>query len=301
MRTLLICLAGFLLVAAAAQATPGDQATFDKAVAAYDAGHYEEAFAIFSELAENEDVAAMRNIALMLRRGQGVERNPKKALKWYAEAAHAGLATAQADLGIMLLDGEAGKPDQEEGVRWLTFAAEAGHPAAQFRMGELYEKGEFVEQDVELARKLYEAAAARGYRGAKEKLAALAPSQSAEAAPSNAGTAAPPLEGTTDGATEGTAAPTALASVTARMGRPVVMMDPIPDKPDRIGRSAERPAKPIMVQQQPPPLRVASELSAGPAPAPEAEPAPPLAGKVSLKGEGTMHKTFFSPPARLAP
>ncbi len=171
MRTLLS--AAFLLAASAAYAVPGDQATFDRGVAAYDAGQYEDAFKIFSDLADNDDLAAMRNVALMYRRGQGVLRNPQKAVKWYERAAEAGLGTAQADLGIMLLDGEAGDPEPEEAIMWLTYASDAGHAEAQFRLGELYEKGEYVTQNLELAKRLYTEAAERGHSAAEARLAAL--------------------------------------------------------------------------------------------------------------------------------
>ncbi len=53
-------------------------AVFDTGVAAYDAGNYERAFKIWWDL-QFEDVAAMRNVAMMLRNGQGVQRDPRKA------------------------------------------------------------------------------------------------------------------------------------------------------------------------------------------------------------------------------
>ena len=173
-RALIAALSLLLLTAEALPPVPGDQATFDKGVKAYDAGRYEDAFEIFSDLAHKDDLAAMRNVALMLRRGQGVEKDPDEAIDWYERAAEAGLVTAQADLGVMLLDGEAGKPDPKAAMQWLTRAARAGHPTAQFRLGELYEKGtSFMAPDVEAAKKLYGAAAAHRQRGAAARLAAL--------------------------------------------------------------------------------------------------------------------------------
>ena len=163
-----------LLTGAGLPTVPGDQATFSKGVEAYDAGRYEEAFEVFSDLADKDDLAAMRNVALMLRRGQGVEKDPDKAIDWYERAAEAGLVTAQADLGVMLLDGEAGKPDPKAAMPWLMMAAQAGHPTAQFRLGEMYEKGTpFMAPDVEAAKSLYGAAAAHRQRGAAARLAAL--------------------------------------------------------------------------------------------------------------------------------
>ena len=85
----------------------GDRGSFDSGVAAYDAGDYQKAFKIWWDL-RYEDLAAMRNVAMMLRKGQGMARDPKQAEELYLRAAEAGLPTAQADLADMLLKGEAG-------------------------------------------------------------------------------------------------------------------------------------------------------------------------------------------------
>ena len=77
-------------------------ATFDSGVAAYDAGDYAKAYEIWSAI-EDEDLAAMRNVAMMQRLGQGTVKDPKAAKQTYERAAEAGLPTAQADLADMLL------------------------------------------------------------------------------------------------------------------------------------------------------------------------------------------------------
>ncbi len=84
-----------LLLAGCATAENGKElaATFDKGVAAYDAGRYEEAFRIWSSI-RDQDVAAMRNVAMMLRQGEGVAKDPKQAEAIYLDAAEAGLPTA---------------------------------------------------------------------------------------------------------------------------------------------------------------------------------------------------------------
>lgn len=155
---------------------------FDSGVAAYDAGNYAQAYTIFKSI-DDEDLAAMRNVALMLRRGQGVAKDPKAAEAEYERAAEAGLPTAAADLGEMLMNGEAGPPDPKEAVPWLTIASAAHHPIAEFELGELYETGNGVTKDIEIARKLYSDAAARDVPGAKERLAALPPPPAPAAQP----------------------------------------------------------------------------------------------------------------------
>ena len=146
--------------------------TFAEGVAAYDAKDYARAYQTFVSI-DDRDLAAMRNVALMLRKGEGVAKDPKAAEEMYARAASGGLATAAADLGEMLLKGEAGPPDPKAALPWLAGAADAGHPVAAFELGQMYEDGNGVAKDLSIARKLYKAAADAGYQDAKQRLAAL--------------------------------------------------------------------------------------------------------------------------------
>ena len=163
----------------------GDElkAIFDKGVAAYDAGHYEEAFQLFQSI-DDEDVAAMRNEGLMLRKGLGTEKDPKAAEEMLGHAAELGLPTAQYDLAEMLLNGEAGPPDPRAALPLLTAAAAAHHPIAEYRLGVFYEEGTLVEKNLYTARTLYADAAARGVPEAKARLAALGGGPVTETKPS---------------------------------------------------------------------------------------------------------------------
>ena len=143
-------LAGLCVAFAGGCATAHDteelKAIFDSGLVAYDAGKYDEAFKIFQSI-DTEDVAAMRNEGLMLRKGQGTAKDPQAAEDILLRAADAGLPTAQYDLAEMLLDGEAGKPDPERALPWLTAAAAAHHPLAEYRLGLFYEQGYLVEKN----------------------------------------------------------------------------------------------------------------------------------------------------------
>jgi TPR repeat protein len=149
---------------------------FDAGVAAYDAKNYADAFRLFQSI-DDTDLAAMRNEAIMLRNGQGVEKDPLRAEDVYKRAAQGGLATAAADLGEMLLVGEAGPPDVKAAFPWLASAADAGHPIAAYELAQLYETGvkDTVPKNIDMARKLYERAAAGGMEEAKKHLQALPP------------------------------------------------------------------------------------------------------------------------------
>jgi TPR repeat protein len=171
------------LCACIASATPAQArssaeiaAIFDAGVTAYDAGDYQKAFQTWWEL-RYEDLAAMRNLAMMLRKGQGTDKNPKRAEELYLRAAEAGLPTAQADLADMYLKGELGPPDLAHALPLLEAAAAANHPVAQYQLGQLYETGAppLVPQDLEVARQLYASAAKHGMPEAAARSAYLGP------------------------------------------------------------------------------------------------------------------------------
>lgn len=187
--------AGFCLLfatgCASSVTTDSLKTTFDSGVAAYDAGDYARAYKIWTRI-DDLDLAAMRNVALMLRKGQGVAKDPKAAEAMYQRAAEAGLPTAQADLGEMLLNGEAGPPNPAAAVPWLAMAAAANHPIAQYELAGLYEKGEVVPHDLNVARRLYKASASHGMKEAQARLDALGPETPPQPLPQALPEAAPP-------------------------------------------------------------------------------------------------------------
>ena len=189
-----ILLAGFLFsLGACADPQSGQElaAVFVSGFEAYDAHDYPKAYKIWSSITDR-DVAAMRNVAMMLRTGQGVEKNPKAAEDMFERAAEAGLPTAQADLADMLIKGEAGPPDTARALPLLQAAAAANHPVAQFELGRFYETGTLVPKNEDAARKLYTEAARHGMKEASDRLAAMgpAPNSPPQAAPTAPVTAA---------------------------------------------------------------------------------------------------------------
>ncbi|HMH65300.1 MAG TPA: tetratricopeptide repeat protein [Rhizomicrobium sp.] len=175
--------AALTICACLAAAGPADARTateiaavFDAGVAAYDAGDYEKAFKTWWDL-RFEDLAAMRNLGMMLRKGQGTAKDPAMAEEIYLRAAEAGLPTAQADLADMYLKGEVGPPSLERALPLLQAAAAANHPMAQYQLGEFYETGAppLVPQNLEVARQLYASAARRGMPEAAARSAFLGP------------------------------------------------------------------------------------------------------------------------------
>ncbi len=149
---------------------------FDRGLKAYDAKQYQVAFQIWWHI-KDQDLAAMRNVALMLRNGQGVGKDPQKAESLLRTAAATGMPNAEVDLAEMYLNGETGSPDPKGAVPLLQDAAGAGHPLAEFLLGQMYEKGNAVPKDMSKATELYIAAAEGGLHDAKERLASLGQDQ----------------------------------------------------------------------------------------------------------------------------
>jgi uncharacterized protein len=148
------------------------QAAFDAGLRAYDAGDYKSAYKTWGKIDEY-DLAALRNVALMLRKGQGVDKDPKTALRKMLQAADVGLVTAQADAGEMILNGEGCPPDPAGAVPFLARAAAEGHPVAALELARILDEGKAVPQDLKQAHRLYEIAAAAGLPEAIQRLKEL--------------------------------------------------------------------------------------------------------------------------------
>lgn len=166
-------MAGTEKASSEAQIFKPDPVLFAAAVKAYEAGKYEEAFALWMPMAQQGDLAAMRNIGHMLRRGLGTEADPERALYFYRRAASRGLAGAQANLGMMLLEEPGDDEAAREAAKWFYRAAQGGHVRSMYQLGLLLEQGRGVKQSDEAAAKLYLLAARAGFDPAARRLAAI--------------------------------------------------------------------------------------------------------------------------------
>ena len=155
---------------------------FDQGTAAYDAGDFAGAYRIWSQLAAEDDLAAMRNTAQLLRQGKGVDKDPQKAFRLYREAAEKGLVTAMANVGDMYLSGEGTEKNPQAAAAWYARAATAGLSLAQMKLSEMYEQGLGVDKDPARSRALLERAARNGYAPAQAKLKAMGVTLTEEAA-----------------------------------------------------------------------------------------------------------------------
>lgn len=149
---------------------------FNQALAAYDNGNYARAFELWLPLAQENDLAAMRNVALLLKEGKGVERDLERALYFFERAGRAGLVSAQVNAAFMHLHGEGTAQDYKAASFWFHAAAIAGVPTARYNLGVQYERGLGVERDPARALAWYALAAQSGHEQALKRLTELVPS-----------------------------------------------------------------------------------------------------------------------------
>lgn len=123
-----------------------------------------------SALADKGDAEAQLALAFLYSRGLGVDRNPKKAVKWCHKAAEQGLARAQWQLSLYYANGEGVKMDKVEGARWVRRAADKGLAEAQFNLGLCYANGEGVDRNAAEAAAWYRKAADQGLPEAQAEL-----------------------------------------------------------------------------------------------------------------------------------
>jgi TPR repeat protein len=98
----------------------------------------------------------------MYERGQGVDRDIRRALYWYRSAADLGFPGGQYAVGLAYRDGLGVRQDDAEAVKWLRLAAEQGHRRAQYNLGVMLDRGRGIRRNVPEAIRWYQAAAAQG-------------------------------------------------------------------------------------------------------------------------------------------
>ncbi len=140
-RTLLAIALGLTLNAEAAVSE------LDRGIQAFASGDYQDAYALFSPLAVDNDREALYYLGLMFRDGKGVARQPDKALFWLLRAAEQEHAGAQAAVALMYETGNGVARDYREAAAWMKKSAENGDPDAQFMLSEYYREGIGVVQD----------------------------------------------------------------------------------------------------------------------------------------------------------
>ena len=113
--------------------------------------------------AEQGDADAQCNLGLCYAKGDGVERNPTEAIKWWRKAAEQKNVKSQCNLGLCYLHGDGIERNPTEAIKWFRKAAEQGYVGAQFILGLCYAQGDGVEKNLTEAVKLWRKSAEQGY------------------------------------------------------------------------------------------------------------------------------------------
>ena len=109
----------------------------------------------------------------MLLTGDGIARDPPRAIELLTLAAEAGDTQAAAALGAAHANGEGTPQSWPEGIKWTRKAAEAGDPAALTNIGIAYDLGIPGQPDPAEALVWYSKAASLGFNPAKVRLGGL--------------------------------------------------------------------------------------------------------------------------------
>lgn len=160
-----LCLA---LAACASPAKP--RPSFDEGVRAYDAGDYTTALQIWSALAEDYDLAAMRNLGLLFENGLGVPKNDGIAAQHYRDAAENGLVSAQLSLARLHANPSSDQHNPRFAYEWFVQAAISGSDLGAFQAARMMYFGEGTQVNQETALNVIRDLAENGLSQAKRWL-----------------------------------------------------------------------------------------------------------------------------------
>jgi hypothetical protein len=115
------------------------------------------AFKFCRTAAEGGHTASQCTLAGLYSRGDGVERDERKATTWLLRAAkEGGDADAQFYTALRYKSGNGhDAPNMKEAAKWYQAAVAQGHAAAHLELGNLYHGGDGVESNPRLALKLW--------------------------------------------------------------------------------------------------------------------------------------------------
>lgn len=132
-----------------------------------------EAVKWFRKAAEQGNAYGQKSLADCYQLGKGIDKDEAEAAKWYRKAADQGNEYAQEELGECYYKGKGVAVDKVEAVKWFRKSAEQGNKYAQRYLGDCYLNGEGVAADKAEAVKWYKMAAEQGDYYSEEKLKSL--------------------------------------------------------------------------------------------------------------------------------
>jgi hypothetical protein len=122
---------------------------------------------------EPRDAAALTALGERYARGDGVPKDPVRAVELFRKAANQGFAAAINDLGAMYANGEGVGQSYSEALSLYRVAAERGSPQANANLGNAYEIGQGVTKNYNEALAWYRKSADLGHKVAKQRIAVI--------------------------------------------------------------------------------------------------------------------------------
>jgi len=116
-----------LALAVAMAPLPAYADTLLDAIAALDAGQYEQAYTSLESMAQGGDHEAEYTLCMLYSEGVGRPRDEDRAFELCKRAAVGGQAGAQHQLGLMYMYGTGTASDGRLATNWLSKSADAGY------------------------------------------------------------------------------------------------------------------------------------------------------------------------------
>ncbi|MEP1089433.1 MAG: hypothetical protein ABJH63_18840 [Rhizobiaceae bacterium] len=136
----------------------------------YHLKRYSEAVDLMQAAATAGYAPAQSQLGLLYENGDLVQKDPRRALKWYLRAAKQSDATGEFFAAFYFFLGEEVGEDKLEAVRLWRSAANKNDPEAEFMLGELYAMGEVFKKDLVQAEYWYRRALSHGNLDARKEL-----------------------------------------------------------------------------------------------------------------------------------
>ena len=145
---------------------------YDAGIAAYKRADYKVALYDFEPRAMAGDPIAQFCLGFMYTRGQGVDKDPQEAIKWYEKAILQNYLPAHNNVLVGLIRSKvtADKAKVIELIQLVQWMAAHGNPVAQYNLGIIYSRGYGVPRDSKTAAEWYQKAADQGYARAQYEL-----------------------------------------------------------------------------------------------------------------------------------
>ncbi len=146
----------------------------EEAHALYNGQKYQEAYTLYSQLANEGNADAQTSLGFMYQNGQAVEKDDAIAFSWYERAATQEQPYALFNLGVLYANGNGVVEENHfKAFEYFERSAKVGVDLGQYETALRFERGLGCVQDFKQAAYWYEEAAKRGHAEAFNNLGVL--------------------------------------------------------------------------------------------------------------------------------